>query len=56
MLQETDSLLLYELIDHVAKNGANCVKALVRLANIRKTDIVEQNLLNDEDSDRLTKF
>lgn len=56
MLQETDSLLLYELIDHVAKNSANCVEALVRLANVRKTNVVEQNLLDNEDSDRLAEF
>ena len=56
MLQKTDRLLLYKLVDHVAENSANCVEALVRLAYVREANVVKQNLLNNKDGDRLAEF
>ena len=56
MLEKTDGLLLYELVDHVAKNGTNCVKALIRLANVCETNVIQQNLLHNEDSDCLAEL
>ena len=56
MLQQTDSLLLDELVDHVAENGADSVEALVRLADVRQTNIVEQDLLDDKDRDGLAEL
>jgi hypothetical protein len=56
MLQQADSLLLHKLVDHVAKDGANRVEALVSLANVCQTDIVEQDLLDDKDCHSLAEF
>lgn len=49
VLEEADGLLLYELANHVAENSTNGVEALVSLTDVRKTDIVEKNLLYDKD-------
>jgi hypothetical protein len=56
MLQQTDSLLLDELVDHVAKDGADGVKAFVGLADVRQADIIQQDLLHDKDRDGLAEF
>jgi hypothetical protein len=41
VLEQADSLLLHELVDHVAKYSADSVKAFVSLADVGKTDIIE---------------
>jgi hypothetical protein len=56
MLEQANSLLLHKLIDHVTEDGANSVETLIGLANVCETDIVKENLLNDEDSDSLAKL
>ena len=53
MLQQPNRLLLYQLGDHVTKHGADRIKALICLADVRQSHIVEQNLLDDKDGDRL---
>lgn len=53
MLEEADSLGLDEGGNHVGENGANGVEALVRLANVLEAKVVEENLLDNEDGDRL---
>jgi hypothetical protein len=40
VLEQADGLLFHKLVDHVAKYGANSVKALVGLTDVGKTDIV----------------
>lgn len=54
MLQQANSLLLHELVNHVAEDSANGVETLIGLAYVRETNIVKQDLLYDEDGDRLT--
>lgn len=56
MLQQTNRLLFDQLIDHVGEDGANRVKALVRLANVRKSQVIQQNLLDNENSHRLAQL
>ena len=56
MLQQTDSLLLDELVDHVAQNGADGVKALIGLADVRQANVVKQDLLHNEDRDGLAEL
>lgn len=56
MLEKTNCLLLHELVDHVAQYSPDCVEALVCLTDVRKADIIEQDLLNDEDGDRLAEL
>ncbi|KAH0238179.1 beta-tubulin, partial [Aureobasidium melanogenum] len=56
MLEQTHRLLLNELVDHVGKDGSNSVESLISLANVLKAKIIEQNLLDNEDSNGLTEF
>ena len=56
MLQEPDRLLVNELSDHVTKNGANSVESLIGLADVLQSHVIEQDLLNDEDSNGLAEF
>jgi hypothetical protein len=56
VLQQTDSLLLDELIDHVAKNCADSIKALVGLTDVRQANIIKQDLLHDKNCNGLAEF
>lgn len=51
MLQQSDSLLLDKLVDHITKNGTDSIEALVSLANVLQSEVVKQDLLYDEDGD-----
>jgi hypothetical protein len=53
MLEESDSLALHKLVDHVAEDRADSVKPLVRLADVGEAEVVEEDLLNDEDGNCL---
>ena len=56
MLEEADCLLLHKLVDHVAQHSPDCVEALVCLADVRKANIIEQDLLDNEDGDCLAEL
>jgi hypothetical protein len=56
MLQQADSLLFHELVDHVAKDGTDSVEAFVGLANVRQANVIKQNLLDNEDCDSLAEL
>jgi hypothetical protein len=56
VLQQPDRLRIHERVDHVAEHSPNSVESLVSLADISETQVVEQDLLNDEDGHRLGKF
>ncbi len=49
MFEESDRLRLDELIDHVAKDGADGKKALVGVTDVREACLVEEDLLHDKD-------
>ena len=53
MFEQPNRLRLDELVDHVAEDGADGEEALVSVANIGQPRFVEQDLLDDEDGDRL---
>ena len=53
MLEQPNRLRLDELVDHVAEDGADGEEALVSVANVGQPRFVEQDLLDDEDGDRL---
>ena len=53
MLEESDRLRLDELIDHVAKDGADGEKALIGVTDVREPGLIEKDLLYDEDCYRL---
>ena len=51
MLEESDRLRLYELVDHVAKDGTNGEETLVGVTDVGEPGFVEEDLLHDEDCD-----
>jgi hypothetical protein len=53
VFEESDRLRLDELIDHVAKDGADGEKALIGVTDVREPGLVEEDLLYDEDCYRL---
>lgn len=56
MLQKANRLLVDQLSNHITQHRANGVEALVRLANVLQTHVVKQDLLDDEDSNRLAEL
>ena len=56
MLEQPHRLLLHQLRDHIAQNGPNRIESLVGCANICKTNIIEQDFLDNEDGDGLAEF
>jgi len=56
VLEQADRLLFDKLVDHVAEDRADGVEALVCLANVCQTNVVQQDLLYDEDGNCLAKL
>lgn len=56
MLQEPGSLLLHELVNHVAQDSPNSIEALVSCADIVQSMIVKKNLLHDKNGNCLAQF
>lgn len=56
MFEEPSRLLLYELRNHVAEDGADGIKPLVRGTDVVKTVVIEQDLLDNEDGNRLAEL
>ena len=56
MLEKPNGLLIHKLGNHIAKDGADRIETLVSLADVLKTHVVKQNLLDDEDSNSLAEF
>jgi hypothetical protein len=56
MFQQSHSLLLHKLGDHVAQNRSHSVKSFVCSANICKTDIIKKYFLYNENGDGFAKL
>jgi len=56
MLEQSDGLLLDQLVYHVAEHGAYSVESLVSLTDVLQSKVVQKNLLNNEDGNGLTKL
>lgn len=56
MLEKSSCLRLNELSHHVAQDGTNCIETLVGGAYVVEPIVVEQDFLNDENSNSLAKF
>lgn len=56
MLEKSGSLLLDELGNHIAQDGANGIESLVSSADVVQAVVVEQDLLDDEDGDCLAQL
>ena len=53
MLEQTNSLSLHQLIDHVAEDSSNSIEPLVGVADVGQASLIEQDLLHDKDGDCL---
>ena len=53
MLQKSRGLLFNELGDHIAKHGSNSIKPLICSTDVVEAMVVQKNLLNNENSNRL---
>ena len=53
MFQQPNSLSLHQLVYHIAQHRPHGIEPLIRMADIRQTRLVQQDLLNDEDSNSL---
>lgn len=56
VLEKAHCLLVDQLSDHVAEDCSDGVEALVGLTDVLQAHVVKQDLLDDEDSDRLAQF
>ena len=56
VLQEPRGLLLDQLSNHIAQNCTDGVEPLVGSANVVQAVVVQQDLLHDEDGDRLAEL
>lgn len=56
VLEQTNSLLLHKLVDHIAEHSTDGIETFVCLADVCQTGVVEQDLLYDEYSDGLAKL
>ena len=56
MFQQSHGLCLHESNHHITEDGADRIESFICRTNIAQTCIVEQNLLYNEDGNRLTKF
>jgi hypothetical protein len=56
MFEESDRLGLDKLVDHVAEDGTDGEEALVGVTDVGEPGLVKEDLLHNEDRDRLGKF
>lgn len=56
MFEEPSRLLLYQLSNHVAEDGTHSIEALISGTDIVKTVVIKQDLLDDEDGNRLAEL
>ena len=56
VLEKSDCLLLHQLSDHIAEDSAHRIEPFVGRTNVRQTDVIEEDLLNDEDGNGLAEL
>lgn len=56
MFEKPSRLLLYQLSNHVAEDSADSVEALISGTDVVKTVVIKQDLLYDENSNRLAEL
>jgi hypothetical protein len=56
MLQQPNRLLVDKLCNHITQYRAHSVEPLVSLADVLQAHVVEQDLLDDEDSNSLAEL
>lgn len=50
MLEQTDRKSIDKLVNHVTENSSNSIEALIGLADVCQAHVVQENTLNNEDS------
>jgi hypothetical protein len=56
VFEQPDGLSFHQLVHHIAQHGPHGIEPLIRMADIRQTRLVQQDLLNDEDRNGLRKL
>lgn len=56
MLEQANRLLVHQLSHHITEDCADGVEALICLADVLQTHVVEQDLLHDKDGHRLAEL
>lgn len=56
MLEQANSLLLHQLSDHIAQDGADSIESLIGMTDVSKTHVIQQDLLNDENGHSLAQL
>lgn len=56
MLEQSHSLLLHELSNHVTQHCPNSIESLVSRADVCEADVIKENLLYDKDRDGLAQL
>ena len=56
MLEQSDGLLIDKLDDHVAEYSADGIESFIRLAYIVESLVIEEDLLDDKDSNSLAEL
>jgi hypothetical protein len=56
VLEQSDSLLFHQLIDHVAEDRTDSIKALIGLADVSETNVVQKDLLHNENGHGLAEL
>ena len=56
MLEKSYGLLFDKLVHHIAQDGSNGIEALVGLADVCKTNVIQQDLLDNEDGNGFTEL
>jgi len=56
MLEQSHRLTFYQCLNHVGKHGSNGVETLVCLTDVLQSEVVEEDLLDDENGNSFGKF
>lgn len=56
MFEEANGLSMGEVVDHEAENIDDGVESFISMTYIREANLIEQNLLHDENRDRLRQL
>lgn len=56
MFEKAHCASLLDTRDHIRQYGTHCIKAFIRLADVGQSDVIQKDLLDDEDSNRLAEL
>jgi hypothetical protein len=56
VLEQSDRLLLDQLSDHIAENGAHGIESLICRTNVRQANVIQKDLLYNKNGNGLAQF